>query len=77
MAGGGSAAARRAAISERGGLFRTSSSRSGLGGGTSGWARSPYEEAQILARLQGLEKMKDMTVVRRTPSRRAHTSDET
>lgn len=58
------AAAKRAAIAARGGLFRTSSSRSGLGFGGAGWARSHYEEAQMLQRLQALERMRTMCQVR-------------
>lgn len=57
------AAARRAAIAARGGLFRTSSSRSGLGFGGAGFARSQYEEAQIMQRLQALERMHTMCQV--------------
>lgn len=57
------AVAKRAAIAQRGGLFRTSSSRSGLGFGGAGWARSRYEEAQILQRLQALERMRTMCQV--------------
>ena len=55
--------AKRAAIAARGGLFRTSSSRSGLGFGGAGWARSHYEEAQMLQRLQALERMRTMCQV--------------
>jgi hypothetical protein len=62
------AAAKRAAIAARGGLFRTSSSRSGLGFGGAGWARSHYEEAQMLQRLQALERMRTMCQVRRGPA---------
>lgn len=56
-------------------LFRASS-RSGFGGG---YARSEYEELQIVAQLQAVERMNTMVQVRdRTggPARRAQTSCE-
>ncbi len=56
-------AAKRAAIAARGGLFRTSSSRSGLGFGGAGFARSQYEEAQMMQRLQALDRMHTMCQV--------------